>query len=266
MRTPGATSPGASEALADMKRLRGVLAKVRSRQITSSDLRSHLKAVALAWFNSHRPVVGRVADPTALGELNEGFQRLLECAERSPATTTVRRITKDLQSHLVGLHTYVVANPAPPPESDDASPSFGVIPDAPMRQVLIRRWQECVRCLSADAPLAATVMMGGLLESLFLARVNREPNKQAVFTARAAPRDAKTGQPASLRDWTLNHYIDVAHEIGWITHAGRDVGQILRDYRNYIHPQKELSHQIALSASDARMLWVVAKALVAQIT
>jgi len=130
-----------------------------------------------------------------------------------------------------------------------------------MRQVLARRWQECVTCLRAGAPLAATVMMGGLLESLFLARVNREPNKQQIFTAKAAPKDPRTQQALSLRGRTLGDYIAVAHELRWIPQSVRDVGEVVRDYRNYIHPQKELTHQIALTVADARMFWEVSKAI-----
>jgi hypothetical protein len=130
-----------------------------------------------------------------------------------------------------------------------------------MQEVLTRRWQECVACLAASAPLAAVVMMGGLLESLFLARVNREPNKKSVFTASSAPKDPKTGMPLGLRDWTLRDYIAVSHELGWIPQSVRDVSQVLRDYRNYIHPQKELAHQLALTVSDARMFWDVSKAI-----
>ena len=43
-------------------------------------------------------------------------------------------------------------------------------------------------CESADG---ATVMMGGLLESLFLARVNREPSQAAVFSSKAAPKGSQ---------------------------------------------------------------------------
>jgi hypothetical protein len=130
-----------------------------------------------------------------------------------------------------------------------------------MRQVLARRWQECVTCLGAGAPLAATVMMGGLLESLFLARITREPNKQPIFTAKAAPKEPKTQQALSLREWTLGDYIAVAHELRWIPQSVKDVSEVVRDYRNYIHPQKELTHQITLTVGDARMFWEVSKAI-----
>jgi hypothetical protein len=133
-----------------------------------------------------------------------------------------------------------------------------------MQEVLGSRWQECTKCLHAEAPLSATVMMGGLLEALLLGRINRETNKGPIFQAKTAPR-AKGGQPKNLTDWTLKNYIDVAHEKGWITVAAKDVGEILRDYRNYIHPFKQLSHKIQLTPEDAALLWEVSKVILRQV-
>jgi hypothetical protein len=43
------------------------------------------------------------------------------------------------------------------------------------------------------------------------------------------------------------------------------VGVVLRDYRNYIHPQKELSHGVTLVPDDAGVLWEVAKSISKQL-
>jgi hypothetical protein len=53
-----------------------------------------------------------------------------------------------------------------------------------MQEILARRWSEVHACIGANANLAATVMMGGLLETLLLARINVVVNKAAIFTAK----------------------------------------------------------------------------------
>lgn len=63
----------------------------------------------------------------------------------------------------------------------------------------------------------------------------------------------------------MRNYLDVAYELGWITRTTKDVGEVMRDYRNYIHPQKELSHGIILEPGDAQMLWEVAKSITMQL-
>jgi hypothetical protein len=72
--------------------------------------------------------------------------------------------------------------------------------------------------------------MGGLLESLLLARVNLEPNKGPVYTAKSTPKD-KAGKAMPLSEWKLVAMVGVAHEVGWITKSAKDVGNILRDFR-----------------------------------
>jgi hypothetical protein len=70
---------------------------------------------------------------------------------------------------------------------------------------------------------------------------------------------------ASLSDWTLRHYIDVGQELGWISRSGKDVAAVLRDYRNYIHPEKQRSHGVTLNAHDSAMFWEVTKSLTRQL-
>lgn len=133
-----------------------------------------------------------------------------------------------------------------------------------MQTILGERWRECVKCVAAGAPLSAVVMMGGMLEGLLLARVNQLRDPSAVFKAASAPKD-KTGNPLKLNEWGLKNYLDVAHELGWISRTTKDVGEIVRDYRNYIHPQKQYSHGVSISADDARTLWEIAKTVARQV-
>ena len=133
-----------------------------------------------------------------------------------------------------------------------------------MREILVRRWNECVICLGATASLAATVMMGGLLEAILLARINREPDKATIFKCRAAPKDS-IGKTRQLKEWGLSDYISVAHELKWVSVSAKDVGEVLRDYRNYIHPYKQLSHGIHLAKEDAELFWEVTKTITRQV-
>ncbi len=242
--------------LNDVDKLRAIVKNVRTPQIQSAELKDHMKAVAVAWFKTYRPTTAG-KDVTAL---NASFTYLLTAAERSPSSTKIRKELKSLRKQIVLLQTDMITAPPPPATPPDVAPSFASVPDALMQSILVRRWNECVACLSVGAPMAATVMMGGLLESLFLARINRETNQAPIFTAQAAPKD-KQGNPLRLNQWMLGSYIAVAHELGWITQSGRDVSEVLQEYRNYIHPQKELSLQASLTPEDARMFWAVFKAI-----
>jgi hypothetical protein len=183
--------------------------------------------------------------------------------ERAGARSKYLSTLKAIKRDLVSLRSKCISSPITP--TVDIPPAFSqLISDKEMQGILTSRWIECRTCLDANAPLAATVMMGGLLEALLLGRINRESDKKRVFTAKAAPKD-KLGKTRALSDWTLKDYIDVTHEVGWITVSAKDVGAFLRDYRNYIHPQKQLSHGVKLGPDDAQLFWEISKSIARQI-
>jgi hypothetical protein len=203
--------------------------------------------------------------------LDDDYRDLLAAAARGTLRSKYMDAIKGIRKLLAGLQTdHVLALSKAPgvpvsAATADTPPQFTpLISDPKMQVILQKRWQECVICVKAGAPLGATVMMGGILEGLLLARINQLSNKAPVNTAKAAPRD-KNGTTLLLKDWGLKNFIDVAHELGWITTTAKDIGEVLRDYRNYIHPQKEFSHGISLTPADAEMLWNIAKSIIVRV-
>ena len=95
--------------------------------------------------------------------------------------------------------------------------------------------------------------------------MNQLTDQSPVFKAASAPKDNKTGKPLTLKDWGLRNYLDVAYELKWISKTTKDVGGVVRDYRNYVHPQKEYSHGVNISPEDAKMLWEIAKSVARQV-
>lgn len=253
-------------ALAEGERLRKTLGRNRDKQVRSDDERSIAKATALAWFGSHRKTLANAVDDVTLQAVDDHYNAILGATDRAAARSTYNEALKALRPLLSALRTTHLSaalakgKPGPP----NVPPSFAkLVPDATMQAALGRRWTECELCIEVGAPLAAIVMMGGLLEALLLARVNAEPNKASVFKAKNAPKEKGTTRP--LKEWMLGSYLDVAHELAWITQSAKDVGVVLRDYRNYIHPYKELSHGTMLSKADAVMLWAVCRGIAEQL-
>jgi len=258
-------------AVAGADRLQKSLKRQVSKQVTSDDERQVIKATALAWFNNQRPVIIGTLGDDHLKPVDDLYRSLIGATGKATLRTRYITTIKDIKKKLAALQTdHVLALATPfspaPASTPDTAPKFDpLISDPNMQTILTRRWAECSVCVNSGAPLAATVMMGGLLEGLLLAKVNQLSDKTPVFGAAAAPVDPKTGKTLQLKEWTLKHYIDVAHELGWITKTTKDIGEVVRDYRNYIHPQKELSHGIVLEPGDAQMLWEVAKSITQQL-
>jgi len=255
--------PAVDAAIAEVNNLRRVLGKSKQPQVRSKDELLAVKATAHAWFQSHQPALAS-ANEAALKIVDSLYMKLLAAGDKHSGRHRVLADLKHLKAALVTLRTASLseATKNAPESPPDFSP---LVSDPKMRQILIDRWVECNRCISAQAPLAATVMMGGLLEGLLLARINREPNKDPIFKAKSAPKDKKTGKPKRLQDWVLYDFILIAHELNWITVSAKDVGNVLREYRNYIHPQKQLSENVSLTSDDATLLWEMSKGVMRQL-
>jgi hypothetical protein len=259
-------------AVAGVHSLQKVLKGHSSNQVTSEDEKQIIKATAHAWFNNHRTVLASFLGEDQLKPIDDLYRLLLTCAARATLRSkyfeTIKAVRKRLSALLADHAVLLSKNPTSPgipAATTDSPPQFSpLISDPKMQAILQKRWQECVICVKSGAPLAATVMMGGILEGLLLARTVQLPSMAPVFTATLAPKD-RSGKTLPLKEWGLKNYIDVAHELGWITTTAKDISEVLRDYRNYIHPQKELSHGVSLGPGDAEMLWSIAKSIAVQV-
>jgi len=248
-------------AIAELDRARKLLSKTKAPQIRNAEQKDFLKATALSWFRTRRMVLAPGVRQQVLASIDDPYRTILDATDRNSAKSTyVTAVSRAKAALLDARNDALVVTPTI--RTGDASPTFAPLAaDPQMQAILSRRWEECTRCLQANAPLAATVMMGGLLEALFVSRANKLLDKSCLFRSNAAPIDAKTRKPLDLRQWTLAPYIDVGHDLGWISRSAKDVAVILRDYRNYVHPEKERAHGVTLSTDDAAMLWEVTKTL-----
>lgn len=250
----------------EVEQARNRVSRMKIKQVTNVGDRDYLKSVAYAWFKSHRPLLVASISEETLEPVDVKLKAVLDATVRSTAKTTYLAALKDAKDALASLRGVALVPQRSSPSSPESPPDFTALASEPvMKAILERRWNECQRCIRANAPLAATVMMGGLLEALFVARANLMTNKAPLFRAKTTPLDSKTRKPLALTEWTLRPYIDVAAELGWISRSAKDVAAVLRDYRNYIHPEKERAHGVNLNNDDSGMLWEVTKNLARQL-
>ncbi|MDH4203853.1 MAG: hypothetical protein OEV87_13310 [Phycisphaerae bacterium] len=256
-------------AIDEAKKTRDRVRRSKVAQVASNEELTMLKSVAYAWFKSHRPFIPNVD----LAAVDSVYQSILGSTDKKAARSTYIRLLKEAQEMLVAVREVVTESTSSFQAIQqsgsfklDSPPSFASLTaDTSMQMILIRRWSEVQNCISADANLAATVMMGGLLESLILARLIKVQNKDKIYTANKVPKDKNSGRSLPLSEWKLLHMVEVSHELGWITKSAKDVGNVLRDFRNYIHPHKELTDNVHISTEDVNMFWELCKSISRQI-
>jgi hypothetical protein len=262
-----ATPPEAIDAaIHEVSIARTLVSRVKGKQVRGADVVASLKSTAHAWFNNHRPVAAR-APTLDLSAVDGEYTKILNSTAKHAAKQTYMDALRDLKKLLMALRATALVVPIASKTSvDDLAPDFSPLAgDQQMRDILTRRWHECSKCVRADAHLAAIVMMGGLLEALFVARANKMPDKRPLVNASAAPKDRTTGKTSNYQEWMLDSYIKVAHELKWITESAKDVADVLKEYRNYIHPEKERRHGVELAMNDSSMFWQVTKVLARQL-
>lgn len=250
-------------AISELNRLRARITRIDAVQVKNTEDRAVIKATAYAWFRNHRSTLLTGTDEESLIALDAGYNFLADSTEHATSKQVYIRQLKALVELLVALRPVLLASRKTASTLDEPPDFAPLVPDKAMQIILESRWTECIACIEASAPMAATVMMGGLLETLLLARILREKDKVPIFKANGAPKDR--GKSLPLKEWGLRNFIDVAHELGWISQGAKDVGEVLRDYRNYVHPQKEYSHGVKLTVDDARIFWEVGKSISRQV-
>jgi len=139
-------------------------------------------------------------------------------------------------------------NSAPFADCSFPPPNFVKITgDENLSVILNERWAEINRCLQSDAHLAGIILMGGVIEAVFLAIVKRYPQK--ARGCKSAPLDKK-GKIKKIRDWTLNELINVAFDCDWIHQDAARFGHLLRKYRNLVHPWEQLEGESDTPTKD----------------
>jgi hypothetical protein len=96
-------------------------------------------------------------------------------------------------------------------------------------------------------------MAGSILEAVLFDLLTADPTlKPKVLSSSAAPRNK--GVVIDVEDWRLESLIKVAADIGILPKNREDTfDQVLRDYRNFVHPKKEIKSAHACGEGEAQL-------------
>ena len=134
--------------------------------------------------------------------------------------------------------------------------------DAVISGFLQSRINEVQTIRRDKAPLATIFLLGSTLEGILIAVACKDIN--TFMTSPAAPKD-KSQTVLKIQDWTLNSLIDVAHQIGMLSLDVKKFSHVLRDFRNYIHPYRQMSEAFSPDQDTVDICWQVFKAAVSQL-
>ncbi len=141
------------------------------------------------------------------------------------------------------------------------APNFArLVSDIDLVRVLSNRWIEANLTFEAGAYLATIILLGSILEGVLLDKIEQNPAQ--ANTSKSCPKD-KTGKPLPFADWKLQALIEVAHDCGWLRKESKDFSQVVRDYRNFVHPNRERKEGITVREGTCKVIWeVISDALI----
>ncbi len=119
--------------------------------------------------------------------------------------------------------------------------------DKEVAPVFQKRMNEAELCLVARCPLAAIILYSSILEGLLFKCAKYYPQK--FNTAKSCPKEK--GKPKKISKWTFDEFINVSHEIELLKPDTKKYVEIMQGFRNYVHIQEQISHNIDFSEESA---------------
>lgn len=126
--------------------------------------------------------------------------------------------------------------------------------DAPLQEVIQQRIKEIQITLKENAPLSAIFLCGSILEALLLNVACN--NAQKFKNSDIAPKSKE------IHEWTLNQLINTAYEVKLIRFDVTQYSHSIRKFRNYIHPQLQVSAEFKPTKRTAEISWKVVQAVI----
>ncbi|WP_148314179.1 hypothetical protein [Sorangium cellulosum] len=132
--------------------------------------------------------------------------------------------------------------------------AFRWLSDPDLAGIIARDYVELNQILVPDgAWKSAVILAGSILEAIFLDLLTKDPTRIAI--AKASPAvPLERGTPKPEDKWSLHDMIKIATDIRMLpADRANTFDQVLRDYRNFVHPRKESRSAHPCGAGEALM-------------
>lgn len=130
--------------------------------------------------------------------------------------------------------------------------SFVFVSDPHLRTIVERDYGELSLILFPSGAHKSTVVMAGsILEAILQDQLTKDTTaKSKALAAKSAPKN----KDLSKGEWRLRDLIEVSAELGLLpADRANSIDQILRDYRNFVHPMKEIRGAHPCTEAEAQM-------------
>lgn len=136
--------------------------------------------------------------------------------------------------------------------TDELINRFKYVDDLGMRNLLERDLKECVIAVAAGQEKTSIIMCGSIIEALLLVSIKKA----------GIERYNVNGKMKKVMDMVLNELLFVADENQLIHKRNYHLSQYVKDYRNAVHPAKEIRDQQEISKENVQLMWNALKQVI----
>ncbi len=150
------------------------------------------------------------------------------------------------------------------------------VTNADLRRIAERDIGSALRALKTEEVKSCLILAGSVVEALLLDRLEAtpEPERESAV-ARVKEVQQRLGQAVKFKgapaSWSLHEMVKIAGPtgLGRLAKRTEDVAQLVRDWRNYVHPDRERTETRSgdhLRLPDAMAAVALLEAVVADLT
>lgn len=139
--------------------------------------------------------------------------------------------------------------------------SLGFVQNADLRKIVERDYRELTQILFPEGAWKSVVIIAGsILEAILYDLLTRDAARIAAAMASPKAPKKKGGlvkditQDTHEDEWKLANLIEVAIDLTLLPQAKADtIDQVLREYRNFVHPKKEATLRQELGDAEGML-------------
>lgn len=134
--------------------------------------------------------------------------------------------------------------------------SFSFITDTQLRAIIERDYRELTLNIFPSGAWKSTVILAGsILEAILFDLLTSDASRKSkALSSPKAPKANKRVKDFDGDEWNLHNLIEVSVDLGLLPdQRSKTFDQVLRDYRNFVHPRKEIRSQHPCTEAEALM-------------
>lgn len=205
-------------------------------------------------FTALAEEVNRLDPRDFLPEAQYEFVKLRLYVRYLAGLTTIQFTTEETKKYQERCNRLIVVLDKYGGEGSRAiTRDFSFVTDPDLRTIVERDYRELsLRVFPSGAWKSVVIMAGSILEAILYDVLTKDA---ATLVKTKASREAPPTKFDIMKgEWKLEQLIKVAADVNVIPAARADsIDQVLRDYRNFVHPKKELRSAHPCSEAEAYM-------------